>query len=346
MQQEQRSPVAIAQVMQRERHAVVVSGVTVGHAGGPISDVIISTNRSGCSMWAKCPMPSSISSRPPWREERLDVVRQGAPAHVLLFADEHAEERHRQARQAHQRPLRAPRAEAAHAHRRIELPPPAVVGLRRADADEVPQPVVRQARVHPTPPPGELVERSRLAASGRRRPAVVEPAGQLAGQHLGAIVLGEVGDRPAVRDAVDVHERGEAERVGVGELRHQRPALRVPDHWDRPRAGDVVEHGDGIAEVGVPRVQLGVLAVAMPAVIPAHDPPPEGRELGGEHVERAGEVEATVHQHQRGRARVAPFVDGDANPVGVDVVAAIGCDRAGERHLLGHGGEVMAVAAA
>jgi hypothetical protein len=76
---------------------------------------------------------------------------------------------------------------------------------------------------------------------------VVEPAAELAGQHLGPIVLGEVGDRPAVRDAVDVHERGEPERVRVGELRHERPSLRVPDHRDCTRAGDVVEHGDGVA---------------------------------------------------------------------------------------------------
>ncbi len=283
---------------------------------------------------------------PAGREERLDVVRQRAPAHVLLFADEHAEERHGQAGQTHQRPLRPPRTEATHAHRRVELPSPAVVGLGGPDADEVPQPLVRQARVHAPPPAGEVVERPRLAAGGRRRPAVVEPTGELAGQHLGAIVLGEVGDRPAVRDAVDVHERGEAERVGVGELRHQRPTLRVADHRDGARTRDVVEHGDGIAEVGVPRVELAVLAVAVTAMIPAHDPPPEGRQLGGEHVERAGEVEATVHQHQRRRAAVAPFVDGDADAVGVDVVAAIGGDRAGKRHLLGHGGEVMTVAAA
>ena len=36
---------------------------------------------------------------------------------------------------------------------------------------------------------------------------------------------------------------------------------------------------------------------------------------------------------------------GDANAIGVDVVAAIGSHRARERHLLGHGGEAMAVTA-
>ena len=78
----------------------------------------------------------------------------------------------------------------------------------------------------------------------------------------------------------------------------------------------------------------------MTALIPAHDPPPEVRQLGGEHIERAGEVEAPVHQDQWGRAAGAPFVDGDADAVGVDVVAAIGSDRAGKRHLLGHGGRL------
>ena len=145
-----------------------------------------------------------------------------------------------------------------------------------------------------------------------------------------------------MRDAVDVHERGEAERVGVGELRHQRSSLRVTDHRDGARTCDVVEHGDGIAKVGVPRVELAVLAVAVTTMIPTHDPPPEGRQLGREHVERAGEVEATVHQHQRRRGTVSPFVDGDAKAVGIDVVAAIRGDRVGKRHLRGHGGEVMA----
>ena len=86
----------------------------------------------------------------------------------------------------------------------------------------------------------------------------------------------------------------------------------------------MVEHGERVAHVGVPRVQLGVVAVAVAPMVPADDPPSAGGELGCEHVEGAGEVHAAVDEQQRRRVLVAPFVDRDPDAVRVELVLAGG----------------------
>ena len=132
----------------------------------------------------------------PEREVGRDVVRQGAPAHLLDLEAEHAEERHPQPGHPLQRPLGPPRPEAAEAQRRVDLPAPAVVVLAGAERHEVAQPLERQAGVHPAAAPGQLVERAGLALDRAGPPAVVEPRAQLGGQHPGAVVVGDVGHRP------------------------------------------------------------------------------------------------------------------------------------------------------
>ena len=86
----------------------------------------------------------------------------------------------------------------------------------------------------------------------------------------------------------------------------------------------MIEHRQGVAQVGVPRVQLGVVAVAVAALVPGDDAPPAGGQPRGEHVVRAGEVEAAVHEQQRRGVLVAPLVHRDTDAVRVEVVLAGG----------------------
>ena len=166
---------------------------------------------------------------------------------------------------------------------------------------------------------------------------MLEPAGDLVGHHLRAGVLGDVGDPALVRDAVEVDEAGDAVRLGVGELDHHAAALGVPDDRDRPAGADLVEHGDGVAQVGVPRVQRGTVAVAVAALVPADDPPAAGGEQRGEHVVGAGEVEAAVDGEQRRRIGIAPLVGGEADAAGVDAPLAVRRLGTGEGHVVvGH----------
>jgi len=137
-------------------------------------------------------------------------------------------------------------------------------------------------------------------------------------------VLGDVGDRPLGRDAVDVGERGEPERLCVGELYEQGATFRMPDRGHRTPTGHVVEHCGGVAQVCIPRVEVSVIAVAVTPMVPAHDPPPGVGEDRRERVERAREVESAVGEQQHRCVGVAPFVQGDPEPAGVDPVLTIG----------------------
>ena len=57
-----------------------------------------------------------------------------------------------------------------------------------------------------------------------------------------------------------------------------------------------------------------------PRCVPADDPPSAGGQLRREHVVRAGEVHAAVHEQQRRGVLVTPFVDRDADTVRVQRV--------------------------
>ena len=125
---------------------------------------------------------------------------------------------------------------------------------------------------------------------------------------------------------VEVDEVAEAERLGIGQLDHQRPALGVTDHRRRV-LGDRVHHGDRVADVGVPAVERGMVAVAVTALIPGDHPPSGGGQLGCEDLERAAEIEPSVHEEQRRRGLIAPFVDRQAQATDVDLVLAFGRNR-------------------
>jgi hypothetical protein len=98
----------------------------------------------------------------------------------------------------------------------------------------------------------------------------------------------------------------------------------VAHHGDRVLA-DAVEHGQGVAYVGVPGVELGVLGVAVAALVPTHDPVACIRQERGKDVEGAGEVEAAVGQQKRRGLELAPLVDGETQPVGVHLAGAVRC---------------------
>ncbi len=186
------------------------------------------------------------------------------------------------------------------------------------------------AWVHPATALGELVDRAGLALSARGSAAMVEPTGHLTGEHLRPFVFGDVGDPPLGRDAVDVGEGGEPERLGVDELHEQGATLAVADRGHRVSTGDVVEDGGGVAQVGVPRVQVGMVAVAVTALVPTDHPPAAIGEQWREPVERPSEVEASVSEHQWWCVGVAPLVEGDADASRVDAVLAVWHTDAGQ----------------
>ncbi len=73
-----------------------------------------------------------------------------------------------------------------------------------------------------------------------------------------------------------------------------------------------------------------MVAVAVAAVVPTDHPPAGIGEQRGEPVERAGEVEASVSEHQGRCVGVAPFVEGDADASRVDAELAVGYTDAGQ----------------
>ena len=189
---------------------------------------------------------------------------------------------------------------------------------------------MRQAWVQPAAPPGQLVERAGLADDVRGRSPVVEPALQLGGQHAGAVVVGYVGHGAAGGQAVEVHEVAHPVRHAVGELHDEPAALRVADQW-RGLVRRGVEHGEQIADVGVPRVQRGPVAVAVAALVPRHDSPPGLHDERRQQVPRGGEVEPAMDAQHRRCGGFAPLVHGQAEAVGIDPAGAVRAPGTGER---------------
>ena len=289
-----------------------------------------SAMRRGCSMCTKWPTPSRGTKRAPAGRYGHDVLGERAPAHDLALEPQHPEHGHAEPGQPHHRPLGAPRAEAAQAQARVDLPAPAVVGLPGPDRHEVAQPLGRQPGVHAAAALGEGLDGAGLADGVGGAAPVVEPRGELTGEQPGAVVLGDVGPAAARRQAVEVDEVAHAVRERVGHVEQQAPALGVAEHGDG-LAPDRVEHRQGVALVGLPAVQLGVVGVAVAALVPAHDAPPAVGHQGGERVVGAGEVEAAVGEQDRRGALVAPLVHGQAQAVRVDRAGAVGTACSGER---------------
>ena len=289
-----------------------------------------SATSCGRSMWMKWPVSAKRVDLRVGRQVRAQDLLGRVPSHRLRLRREETEHRHRQTGQPQQRPLRPPRTEAAEAHRRIELPAPAIGVVLRAGRDEIEQPLVRQARVHAATPARELLHRAGLARGVRDAAAMVEPAGQFLREQSRALVLGDVRVSRARGQPVDVHELRDAVRAGVGQMGQQRPALRVPDQRNR-LARHGVEHRQRVAHVGVPGVERGVLRIAVAALIPRYDAEAAGREQRREDVVGAREIEAAVGEQQRRRPLVAPFVHRDAKPARVDEAAPRRRLRAGVR---------------
>jgi hypothetical protein len=99
-------------------------------------------------------------------------------------------------------------------------------------------------------------------------------------------------------------------------------ALAVPDDGCG-LVGRRVEDRERVAGVGLPRIQRGVLAVAVAAVVPGDHAPARVGEQGREDVVGAREIEAAVGEEERPPALVAPFVDVDPHAPRVDVALAV-----------------------
>ena len=165
---------------------------------------------------------------------RADVLGLRAPAHLLELEPEHAEQRHAEPGHALHRPLGPPRAEAAEAHRRVELPPPAVGVVAGADAGDVAEPLVRQAGVQPGPAPGQLVERAGLALD--RRPRSRRWSSQPSSSAASIRVRSWLGTSGAGRfdgQAVEVDHVADPVGQGVGQLHHEAAALGVAEQRRR-----------------------------------------------------------------------------------------------------------------
>ena len=282
-------------------------------------------------MWTKWPASSRISQRPPGGRN-WSTCSGSVPQPISSgWRAEDGEERHRQAGQLEHRPLRAPRPEAAEAHRRVDLPAPAVVVLAGPDRRQVEQPLRRQPRVHPGPPLGQLLERARLAvvrapcaggarASPRRRCAIIFV--RLCSATSGTIDAYGTPSRltnEAIRYGwaspswIIIPPPLECPTTGTG-----RPGLTWSNTAMASRRSASHEYSDG------------PVAVAVAALVPAHDAPAAGGQQRREHVVRAGEVEAAVHAQQRRRVGVAPLVRRQPDAVGVDAVLAVGRVGTGE----------------
>ena len=278
------------------------------------------------------------------RHEPLNMLRSSAPAHRFLGSDEHTEKGNREPSEPVEGPLGSPRAEAPETHRRIELPSPPVGIVTTAHGHEVLEPLSRQPGVHLTSTSGEFGDRSRTALPSGSAAAVGEPRGEFGSERAGALVLRDIRAGSSIRDAVKVDEGSKSEGVGVGERGHDRPAFGMADDNNRSAAGDELEDTGGVAKIGVEGVEVSMVGVAVPTLIPGDDPEARLSESGCEHIEGAAEVGATVDEHQHWIALVAPFVNGDSDTIGIDPVRAGRTDRTGEGSLLDHPGEATTVA--
>jgi hypothetical protein len=144
-------------------------------------------------------------------------------------------------------------------------------------------------------------------------------------------VLGNVGHAPALAgEAVDVDQVADAVGARLGQLHQQAAALGVPDDGDRTGA-EGVHHREGVAYVGVPRVQGGLGRVAVPPLVERDRAPAAFGEQRGEQVEGSCEVEAAVHEEDGRRVDVTPLVHRELQSVRRDHPPAIGPAGVGHR---------------
>ena len=140
---------------------------------------------------------------------------------------------------------------SVHSGRHGPKPPNRMAGsiFQRHPSSDSNPPTVTRRRSHSMGSRGFISPRRSASSSivpGRRWDVAVRrrwsshPA-SLVGHHLRPFVFGDVGHPPCPRDAVQVDEVGEPERLRVGELRHQRPALGVADDGHRPTRRHVIE---------------------------------------------------------------------------------------------------------
>ncbi len=182
----------------------------------------------------------------------------------------------------------------------------------------------------------QLVEGARLAPDLVGGPVpVVEPGPHLAGMSL----VPARGRRRRASCAGWAARRGSpggCTRRGHGRRRAActtLPPFEWPTNGDRPprstESSTTVRPGASASQLW----RTGVLGVAVPRLVPAHDPPSGVGQLRGEHVVGPGEVKPAVgEQERRGRRPIAPLV---APPAG---------GRRSGRRPAGGGGRVTASA--
>ena len=194
-------------------------------------------------------------------------------------------------------PIGAPRAEPAHAERRVDLPAPAV-GVWRPPGHQVAEPL-RDSRGFMRP---RRSASSSIVPGRRDRPSTLRrKSSQVPSSSASSLVRSWSGMSGMLRGAaaVEVDQVADPMRQGGRELHGDPAPFECPTIGSG--AGHRVDHRHGVPQVGLPRVEGGVLGVAVATLVPRHDPPAGLRQHGGEDVEGAGEVEPAVRQHQAGR---------------------------------------------
>ena len=91
-----------------------------------------------------------------------------------------------------------------------------------------------------------------------------------------------------------------------------------------------IEHGERIADIGIPAVERCVVRIAVATMVPGDDAPASGGEQRCEDIERAREVRATMDEKERRGLFVAPLANGQADAEGADPTMPVRPDGTGK----------------
>ncbi len=183
--------------------------------------------------------------------------------------------------------------------------------------------------VHPSAPLGEIFKGAGLAREARALPARIEPARDDGRGHRFLVAHGAVRVRIAKGQTIDGDKAGEPVRQRLDGMHQHRAALAMAD-CDQRRARDRVGHGQQVPFVRDPAVQVGMLGVAVAALVVRHHAVAGIGQQRREDIEGPREIHGAMHQQDRRGVDRAPLMDGDADAVRADGARALRRPGAGE----------------
>ena len=201
-----------------------------------------------------------------------------------------------------------------------------------ADGDEVAQPLDRQARVHARPPAGPARRACPACAMARatRRRWSSQPSSSPASMRVrswsGTSGIGRRDGRPS-RFTSRLTRCGQ----GVGELQLRPPPLE----WPTIGTGSVVTESstvERVADVGLPGVEGGVVAVAVAPLVPRRPPASRRRPAAARRRRRCRRSRSRRGPGRAGVRLGTPLVGGELDTADVDHAAAIRAAGSGVLH--------------